>query len=204
MGTMINRRRACGGKKLLPAGYTQLEYIENNGYACINTGVVLDFTETIDIGFELKTFSAYRWIFGNYASENHDCTRLILGSDYNAKCYANYNSKSGGGSIFISQPFVYNTKYDVSLMPNNSVLVNDVFYSKERVSGEPYNDAIFIFGRKNGEQPFSGRIFYFRIEGKRNYIPCINPQNVVGMYDTVEGKFYSSPNGTAFVAGPEV
>lgn len=38
----------------------------------------------------------------------------------------------------------------------------------------------------------------------RDFIPCINPNNVVGMYDIVNGVFYSSPNGTAFVAGPVV
>jgi hypothetical protein len=38
----------------------------------------------------------------------------------------------------------------------------------------------------------------------RNYIPCKNPNNVVGLYDTVYGVFKSSPNGVAFVAGPVV
>jgi hypothetical protein len=56
-------------------------------------------------------------------------------------------------------------------------------------------------------QNFHGNIYYVKIEGAsliREFIPCINPNNIVGMYDTVNGVFYSSPNGTAFIAGPDV
>ena len=35
-------------------------------------------------------------------------------------------------------------------------------------------------------------------------VPCKNPNDVVGMYDVVNRVFYSSPNGAAFIAGPEV
>ena len=52
------------------------------------------------------------------------------------------------------------------------------------------------------------RLYYFKlfVEGTlvRDMIPCIDPNNVVGLYDTVNNVFYSSPNGAAFVAGPTV
>jgi hypothetical protein len=35
-------------------------------------------------------------------------------------------------------------------------------------------------------------------------IPCIDPNNVVGLYDLVNDVFYSSPNGAAFIAGPKI
>ena len=35
-------------------------------------------------------------------------------------------------------------------------------------------------------------------------VPCKDSNNVVGMYDVVNNTFYTSPNGAAFVAGPEV
>ena len=42
------------------------------------------------------------------------------------------------------------------------------------------------------------------ISGKRDMIPCINPNNVVGMYDMVEGVFYGSANEYEFAAGPVI
>ena len=39
----------------------------------------------------------------------------------------------------------------------------------------------------------------------RDFIPCKrNSDNVYGLYDQVEGKFYSSPNNASFIAGSEL
>lgn len=52
------------------------------------------------------------------------------------------------------------------------------------------------------------KLYYFKlfVEGTlvRDMVPCIDPNNVVGLYDLVNDVFYSSPNGAAFVAGPTV
>jgi hypothetical protein len=52
------------------------------------------------------------------------------------------------------------------------------------------------------------KLYYFKlfVEGVlvRDLIPCKDNNNVVGMYDVVNNTFYTSPNGAAFVAGPEV
>lgn len=49
------------------------------------------------------------------------------------------------------------------------------------------------------------KLYYFKlfVEGTlvRDMIPCVNPNNVVGLYDLVNNVFYSSPNGAEFVAG---
>lgn len=52
------------------------------------------------------------------------------------------------------------------------------------------------------------KLYYFKlfVEGTlvRDMVPCKDPNNVVGLYDLVNNVFYSSPNGAAFVAGPEI
>lgn len=35
-------------------------------------------------------------------------------------------------------------------------------------------------------------------------VPCINPNNEVGMYDMVNGSFYGNSGSGSFTAGPEV
>lgn len=37
---------------------------------------------------------------------------------------------------------------------------------------------------------------------KRDFVPCLNPEKVAGLYDLVEGKFYTSVNDKAFTAVP--
>ena len=55
---------------------------------------------------------------------------------------------------------------------------------------------------------FHGRLYYMKIYDAngnmlRNYIPCKNSSNVVGLYDTVTQTFLSSANQqSAFIAGP--
>lgn len=54
-----------------------------------------------------------------------------------------------------------------------------------------------------------GRMYYFKIYDNgtlvRDLVPCINPSNVVGAYDIVNGVFYASENsGYTFTAGPQV
>lgn len=52
------------------------------------------------------------------------------------------------------------------------------------------------------------KLYYFKlfVEGTlvRDMVPCINPNNVAGLYDIVNDVFYSSPNGAKFEAGPYV
>lgn len=44
-----------------------------------------------------------------------------------------------------------------------------------------------------------GEIF---LDMKRDFVPCLNPEKVAGLYDLVEGKFYTSANDKAFTAVP--
>jgi hypothetical protein len=58
------------------------------------------------------------------------------------------------------------------------------------------------------------KLYYFKLYSKaskesqgvlvRDMMPCKNSEGVVGLLDKVNNVFYSSPNGVAFVAGPEV
>ena len=61
----------------------------------------------------------------------------------------------------------------------------------------------------------NARLYYFKLflkasadsEGTlvRDMVPCKKmPDNVIGLLDKVNNVFYSSPNGAAFVAGPEI
>jgi len=204
------------GLDLLPSGYTQVEYIENTRDAYIDTGV----KPSLSLAFEFN-IACTKYIPAGDMTEHS-----VMGS-------RNQNSGNSGIAIWITTSSLWSYSYgnrlgDVSGISQS--LSTNVFYTFEQDKNSIKRDGnvlgvfnsrnltetsynITIFNLNDGSAGMDNRIA--KIKAKywvikdgdtiiRNYIPCINPNNVVGMYDTVEGKFYSSPNGAAFVAGPVV
>lgn len=217
MGMMINRRRACGGKKgLLPSGYTQVEYIENTSTAYIDTGV----KPSLSLAFEFN-IACTKYIPVGYMIEHSvmgsrhqsgGCLGIAIWITTSSIWSYSYGNKLGGTSG-IRQSLSTNVFYTFEQDKNSIKRDGNVLgvFSSQNLQETSYN--ITIFNLNNGSDGMDYRIA--KIKAKywvikdgdtiiRNYIPCISPTNVVGMYDTVEGKFYSSPNGVAFVAGPVV
>ena len=206
MGRIIDRRRVMGKKGLLPSGYTQVEYIENTSTAYINTGVytVCDHTFELETtiswdtlgGRQLNGSDNTQWIGinGNKWDIGVTAGVVIAGRWYDVRAVV---TKGNG----VRQTYIY---VDGTLILTTNPLSLPV----------PRNlQHIFIIGSDRyvvGQGKFSSydKKKKWRIirDGDviRDYVPCISPTNVVGMYDTVEGQFYSSPNGVAFIAGPVV
>lgn len=198
----VSRRRYMGAKggSILPEGYTQLEYIENINNSYIDTGCQLDFTETIDCDIAVMDYTQYGYLFAEYDNDTSNCTRVILSVNAGYDLLSYYNTKASGGSEALA-PCPYFDRINISLTPTGCYF-NNVFYERTNFTqGTAYNGNMHILFRTN---PAKARIYYFGISGKRNMIPCISPNNVVGMYDTIGNQFYSSLSNTAFVAGPIV
>lgn len=203
----VSRRRYMGAKGGgLPAGYTQVEYIQNTSNAYINTGVKATGTTRfmfhfIDEGADGSNSS--RWMFG--------CTNLV----------------SLTGTYFIGMRSVYSQHYgryatgehsfgNISAGEKIINLTGNVLQIKVGASSYNYTftEATFtstgtimlLANTQNNKVvlPTHGKILSATIDDVRNFVPCINPNNVVGLYDTIGRQFYSSPNGTAFIAGNPV
>ena len=204
MGMMINRRRACSGKKsLLPSGYKQLEYIKNISKAYIDTKKILNQNTTIICTFKYNILDE-NWpaVFGSKKGSDNRIGFFIERQTYWA-CRWNSNGANVGNCD--------TQKHTIVVSKGKFTLDGETIYT---FSQGLFSIAfpLFIFVEQDSGRPanFPGHINLYRFEIYNNdiklmdLIPCINLNNVVGMYDTIEGKFYSSPNGTAFVAGPEV
>ena len=213
---MINRRRVCGSKKgLLPSGYTQLEYIENTSNAYIDTGIVpnRDFGIEMDcyILTEISTSATSAKLFGSSTFNNGAWGGIVI---------ATYPTKHGGQSswsVNVWESFDPKLKaYErITLKCINNVYTapdGTITYINYKNDNNIYGTCYLFFIHSDRGISASSlsqlRVYntkiYERYNVVRNFISCKNPQNVVGMYDTVNDVFYSSPNGTAFVAGPEV
>lgn len=205
MGMMMNRRRVMGGKGLLPSGYTQVEYIENVGYAYINTGV---YTECDHI-FELETTISWDTLGGRQLNGSDNAQwiginekywdiggtggSVIAGRWYDVRAVVTYENGVRQTRIYVDETLTLTTTPISSQLPRNLQFIFNIG------TGHTVNNQIYSSYDKKKKWRIirDGTII-------RDYIPCISPTNVVGMYDLVEGKFYSSPNGVAFVAGPVV
>ena len=86
--------------------------------------------------------------------------------------------------------------------------------------------SLYIFAANQSNSPYTGlcsgkaRVYLCKIYDEnlmvRNYIPCYSTKEVIdvnnkqctvntkGLYDTVEGKFYTNQGTGEFIAGPDV
>lgn len=201
MSLMLRRRAMmgiAGDDIVLPDGFTRLQYIYNQSNAYIDTGVLLTSSDTIDTQWEELT------------SQGGD--RMVCGirpSAFSANLYYGvtkpHMSWGGSGGFSLSSPDQRVRVERGMFYGYNggavSIVVDKTSFSYAATK------PLYLFCWNNGnnapQYPLKQTgIKYFTIEGKWNGIPCTDPNNVVGMYDVVNGNFHTSPNGTAFIAGP--
>ena len=180
----------------LPTSYERLEYIKNPSNAYIATG----FTPDIN--------SSFLYTFAYYAYTNDDC--FGVGS-YMAGWGLHTHGTDTIGYTFGKDLQVH---YKIDYSKHSFGLIgNQVIYDDKAIS---------TFTRANPDKTFPLLIFcpHVSLPGAfqkqnvyglklwdgdtlvRNFIPVRRRSDgVIGMYDIVGRKFYTSPNGVAFTGG---
>lgn len=175
----------------LPAGYTAIPYVISD----LNSYFMTDYVGKLDSWFKTKV--EYTQFKGS-GKDNIFSDRSTNGSGLklNSTAAVGYNK---GQSFSSAQSFSINTVYEIQAYKNNDLKINDLTITA--ASGNKTNTNVFSVGESN--TAIVGHIYYLQIwEGEalvRNFLPCINDQNVVGFYETVTGTFYQSA-GTAYTA----
>ncbi|MBR3003285.1 MAG: hypothetical protein IKF38_07040 [Clostridia bacterium] len=206
-------------KGLLPEDFQQVEYLESTGKQWIDTGIIPTNKLKLEIQVQVITnLNQYKTaILGSYGSgyallcTNSNINGWIIQwgipfSDYNNKDNLKHNH-------YVD---ILNKKYKID---DNEYDINFTVYEK------PNNNSIYVFGanNNNAERRTAMKLWYFIIYDEnndivRNFIPCYAtttvtnaegnqvPENTKGLYDLVEGKFYTNKNasGDDFIPGPEI
>ena len=211
------RRRMMLQLGNLPSAYQRLEYIFNVNYAYIDTGVVSSNHIAIFCDFMLIDamvgtdilHSPYGW-----SAENNWTAERVIGVGIGNRKYE-YRVGYGSGQhhYFDKNETLWGVgdvngtswklkqRYNISFNANNDFCINgekilSLDGTKEFVGlGTITNKEINIMN------VYSLIITY---DGKpvRNFIPAKRKSDgVIGMYDLVGRKFYTSPNGVAFMGG---
>ena len=173
----------------LPDGYTRLQYIESTGTQYINTNITGSTNAVIDM---------------QGTARSNEIVVFML-APINATTYQNgfgqYRNQIGGVPSFdIATRRIYNVSYT-----SNSLTVNGI--------ATPYyianNANLALFGStETNRRIANAKLYSAKIYNNdtllRNFIPAKNPNNVIGMYDTVSGQFFTNQGTGDFVAGPAV
>ena len=188
---------------LLPAEYQQVEYIESTGQQYIDTGYKSNNTTIIETDMQITDGI---WIFGaRTAVKTQDSFALALDPDRYAIRIGtnNYNDVMTTTTRKRTKIYLSNSKLKLDS--------NDAKVFLENVTKGVYN--IFICALNQGgnasDKLFVGRVYSFKIWDNgvltKDYIPAKSTiTNKVGLYDTVEGKFYTNQGTGEFIAGPDV
>lgn len=199
--------------QLLPTGYTKLDYVWTYGNSTskpiyVNTGVI----PTANTSFEYKvsrdtlpnavtgnnsgghicSTENYYVPFLRYYKPSGQSTRLSLFSN---RTGTEIDSNSLDGHVFADTPM------EISAFNNGDDVVLDgtTLYSATAGASVPSKQlTLFTYDGTTTVGPylFVGKLYYMKIYENgtmiREYIPCKNSDNVVGLYDKVNDTFNTS------------
>ena len=187
----------------LPAGYTELEYIESTGTQWIDTGFVSSREAKFGIKFRDTLFQTDKGFFGSSSWVNSLTFYIKSGIPDIRYCLNNTAFSLDTTDATHSGELICSSAGVVGTLDGQEVSFPQITDSNSG-SGNIY---LFSGGRNRGG--LKAKIDWFKIWDSsgtlvRNFVPAKNASGVVGMYDTVEGRFYENQGTGTFAAGPDV
>ena len=190
-----------GGNSRLPSGYTELQYIESSGAQYINTGQPPSpNTRLTMMASFLSLTGSYVSAFGsrNVGVEQFWTFLTVSQNKFSARFGTETISLNTGSETIDTYDFNGN---QITINGESAKLPNASFSS---------NYPIYICGTNNAGALMYGsavRVYSVKIYENgaitRDFIPCENPSEEIGLYDLENDQFYGNAGSGAFTAGPE-
>lgn len=174
-------------QSLLPSGYTALEYIESVGAQYIDTGLIVNKTDSYEMILIAHLINNDNWAGANGYLQ----FQAKIGNNKKSKIDIKYINKIE--TIFVDNQQVSSTDYQSTSYNGTNVKLgifklgdtNNTWYSQTGQSGKLYSCKIL-----NNNNLI------------RNFIPCKNTSGIAGLWDTINKQFYASASIADFTAGP--
>ncbi len=194
----------------LPSSYTRVEYIESSGTQYIDTGVspsnTLDFEITF-MSLDGPTADGHTILGAVVASSAATQFHLnTYNSDGNRSTGVLYFMGDNGAGGNVDAHITKNSKQTSKLVAN-TYRVGSNTETTSRSGSISYNIYVFAGNRDGTAGEFSStRVYSFKIWKDRalvrNFIPAIrNSDGVAGLYDLVNGSFYTNRGTGTFKTG---
>lgn len=188
----------------LPAGYTELEYIQSSGTQYIDTEVVPSTTLIAEITFACES---------NGIAEN-----AIFGSAWSVSGYFfmvysgingfRWHSCGGYADAVVSDV----TAKHIAICQKGKLTLDGMEYTFS-ASGSDSTNAVRLFGVTSNEG-YTGaangiyKLYRCKMHNGdtvyRDFIPCKNASGTIGLYDIVNDVFYTNAGTGTFTAGAEI
>ena len=192
-------------QKTLPSGYTSVDYIESSGTQYIDTGYKHNTSKTsYELNISIDTLSnPFNTLFGARTTYNNsDAYYLGVKNDYSTfGCIGGNHQNSIGWNVSVG------TKYNI-IYNATGLIVDGTTYSMPSQSNTTcsYNDCIFALNEAGTiKEQIKCKLYSFVIkeDGKlvRYFVPCLNSNNEVGLYDLVNDTFYTNQGTGVFTYG---
>jgi hypothetical protein len=194
-------------EKGLPSEYQQVDYIESTGTQYINTGVIGKTGLHIVAEMGYATATSLTALFGSRGTREQRFFVTVYPQNRFDFGYAQTDVQSG---IVIESRKICNIDFDTSTHPSRFGIDGVYVESSNQVNTGRY---VYIFGYNNNgvKASLSKSIFKSMTiadengELFRNFVPCYRKQDgEIGMYDLVNGVFYTNSGSGTFIKGEDV
>lgn len=188
-------------KRDLPSGYTQVEYIESSGTQYIDTGFTpnQDTRVVMDVQLTTYTSSTNQWLFCGRTATKNSAVGFFHYQNLFGACYGSEQSMSISSMDALTRLLIDSNK--------NNLVFNEVAYSFSEQTFTSGGNLVLLARNSNGTVDMfaSARLYSCKVYDSgnliRDYVPCINSDGTVGLYDMVNGLFYGNAGTGAFTAG---
>ena len=195
------------GSSRVPAGYTEVEYIESTGTQYIDTGILPGNTTQLVMDFEPTTLPASHVMAAGARNNSSGYTKQFVIGWAGHQSPAVWRSDFGGSQV--SFPTSVEGAIRHHLDKDGAACTMDSTTVTNTSSTFTCAYTLYLFaGNQNDEavSQVSMKLYVCRIYDNgtlvRNYIPCRNPDGEVGLYDLIGGEFYTTPLAEEPVALP--
>lgn len=198
-----------GGPSLdLPDTYQRVEYIKTTGTQYIDTGLTINQVDEMNTNIIIDSIPEEISFLGTRSNSNYNNFLKYNENGF----YLQYNTSSSLSTITPEVNKEYEIRTVLKEDSQKMYINNDL--SIQTINATPYSDSntMYLFSTNNtsgGAQTF----FYGKTKNVQlykdrelvlNLVPCYRKSDsVVGMYDTVNGAFYTNQGTGSFIKGPD-
>jgi hypothetical protein len=188
----------------LPAGYTELSYIQSSGTQLINTGYYPNNNTRIVMDVEgSSTQTASNLFFGTTDGNGYYCGRV----DSSWKLYGWYGNtyttiSYGSAEAYAARKTIDFNKNVLTANGESSTITANTFSVSYPLMLLGYNQA-GTYTLHSVAKLYSCQIYDSDVL-VRDFVPCMSDSEGVGLYDLIQNKFYGNVGSGSFIGSEAV
>ena len=198
-------------KPRLPAEFQEVKYLESTGTQYIDTNLVAATTMDFELKMWQSTYAKSK-IFGSRESSSSQSFALYLSNSSNLPVFNFYGNILDIEGNFDNKILIFKGKINNS---NFKCSIDGTVYYTLPITSPLYSGNMYLMTYNNNGSPVlpntlgQFRLYSCKIYDNntivRDFVPCYRKaDNVAGLYDLVNGVFYTNAGTGSFIVGGNV